>query len=275
MSTRVLTLRRPGRCASCGDDLRPGSRGAWDVDARTVTCLDCAGIQTLEASPPAPPEASTRGAGGSAQREHDRRRDARRERVLSNHPRVGRLLLALVDDPSSTKVWAPGAAGERAIAERLDNVESALMLHDRRLRRPDGRLSQANIDHIAVTPSGVWVIDAKTHKGRLEVRRSGRLLSPRVAELRINGRDQSKLVEGVQRQLHAVRAALRDGGFDVPTAGGLCFYGTELPSIDEDVDGIALRGRRGMTKLLRRPGALGHEVVAEVHHHLDTAFPPA
>lgn len=192
---------------------------------------------------------------------------------MTAHPKIGRFLLAVVDDAPSTKVWAQGAAGERAVAERLDAVENTLPLHDRRLRRPDGRLSQANIDHLVVAPTGIWVIDAKTHKGRLEVRRTGGLFSPRVAQLRINGRDQTKLVEGVHKQLAAVRAAL--GVRDVPVHGAMCFFGTELPWIDEDIDGVLLRGRRGITKALRRPGPLDAAQRTALHRLLAEAFPPA
>lgn len=193
---------------------------------------------------------------------------------MTNHPKIGRVLLALVDDAPSTKVWAQGAEGERAVAERLEQLDNGLMLHDRRLRHPDGRLSQANIDHIAVVPTGVWVIDAKTHKGKLEVRRTGGLFSPRVEQLRINGRDQSKLVEGVHRQVGAVQAVLSSIAPDVPIQGAMCFYGTELPWIDEDIDDIALRGRRGLAKLLRRPGPLDASRIAETHRFLAEALPP-
>jgi nuclease-like protein len=31
--------------------------------------------------------------------------------------------------------------------------------------------SRANIDHIAIAPSGVWVIDSKRYKGRVSVSR--------------------------------------------------------------------------------------------------------
>jgi hypothetical protein len=43
-------------------------------------------------------------------------------------------------------------------------------LHDRRMP-----CSQANIDHIVLVPSGVWVIDSKRVRGRIRVedRRDG------------------------------------------------------------------------------------------------------
>jgi len=65
-------------------------------------------------------------------------------------------------------VWARGAAGEERVAAILAKHlhASVVVLHDRRI--PGTR---ANIDHIAVAPSGVWVIDAERYKGKLAVTR--------------------------------------------------------------------------------------------------------
>jgi hypothetical protein len=274
MSSRVLTLRRADVCVVCYEQLDAGSLAEWDAETRSVSCVACKPAPPVSA--PEPAVQVDRGVGGaSAQREFDRRREARRERVMANYPRIGGLLLALVDDATSTKVWAQGAAGERAVADRLDTIDAGLVLHDRRLRRPDGRLSQANIDHIAIVPGGVWVIDAKTHKGKLEIRRTGGIFTPRVEQLRINRRDQTKLVGGVHRQVDAVRAALSTFDPEMRVRGAMCFVGTDLPWLDEDIDGIALRGRRGLVKLLGRPGELDPEAITETHRHLAGTFPPA
>jgi hypothetical protein len=195
--------------------------------------------------------------------------------VLARHPRVGGLLLALVDDPSHTKVWAQGAEGERAVAERLVRLEDAVVLNDRRMRAPDGRLTRANIDHLAITATGVWVIDAKTHRGRLEVRRTGGLFSPRREQLIINGRDRSTLIDGINRQVDAVATVLGDSAPGVLVRGALCFVGTELPLLDQDIAGIPLRGRRGLLKLISRPGAVDAAQREKIARHLDERLPPA
>ena len=194
---KELTLRRPDVCADCAATLAAGKRARWDQAARTVHCLTCSHTTTPAARVPrqrpvpAPvgwPAAGVRG--GSAQREYERRAAKREGAVRCWHPRLRGLILALSQEPASTRVWAQGAAGERAVAARLEQLgEAVCVLHDRAVRRPDGRLSRANIDHLAVTPAGVWVIDAKTHRGALEVRRTGGLFSPRVATLYIGGRD--------------------------------------------------------------------------------------
>lgn len=194
------------------------------------------------------------------------------------HPRLGGLLLALTSEPASTRVWAQGAAGERAVAAALEALldVDVLVLHDRVLRRADGRLSRANIDHLVVAASGVWVVDAKTHKGALEVRRSGGLFSPRVEKLYIGGRDRTPLVDGLRTQVAAVRACLGAVSADVPVTGALCFVGTELPWFgSSSIDGVPLVGRRGLAKLMKAPGDLAGQDRPPVAEFLANRFPPA
>ncbi len=70
--------------------------------------------------------------------------------MRTSHPKLGGLLLALSKEPVSTRVWAQGAAGERAVAAKLDELagEHLIALHDRARLRPDGKLSRANFDHL-------------------------------------------------------------------------------------------------------------------------------
>lgn len=279
---KVLALRRPDTCATCAAPLAAGVRAAWDAASRTTRCLPCvephvgvaAAVEPLTA-PATPPRQR---AGGSAQAEFDRRSARRESQIRSDHPKLGGLILALSKDPASTRVWAQGAAGERAVGAKLDELvgEHVAVLHDRSLRRPDGRRSRANIDHLAVAASGVWVIDAKTHQGTLEVRRSGGLFSPRVEQLYIRGRDQTRLVAGLLKQVEAVAAELQTVDANVPVRGALCFVGTELPWFgSSSIAGVPLVGRRGLVKLLRAPGDLTPGDRAAVAAFLATRFVPA
>src|SRR5690606_5770938 len=111
-------------------------------------------------------------AGGSAMREYERRKarddakvDAQKQRVRAvfGDGLVGAVaeFLAVDDKPRrSTGVWAQGAVGEERVAARLDALAAVgvVALHDRRI--PGTR---ANIDHLVVTPWGVWVVDAKRY----------------------------------------------------------------------------------------------------------------
>jgi hypothetical protein len=65
--------------------------------------------------------------------------------------------------------WEAGAEGERRVAEALSvlaGMSNVNVLHDRLLR--PGR-SQANLDHIVVSPGGAHLIDAKNWAGNVTV----------------------------------------------------------------------------------------------------------
>jgi hypothetical protein len=68
--------------------------------------------------------------------------------------------------------WRQGAAGERRTARLLDPLERHgwAVLHDLAIPR-----SRANLDHLVIGPGGVFVIDSKQHRGRLQLDPTGRL----------------------------------------------------------------------------------------------------
>ena len=142
-------------------------------------------------------------------------------------PVLGRLASVLTPKPQitpesqATKAWKIGAEGERRVAEVLEKSEGVEVLHDRLVPG-----SRANIDHIAIGPSGVFVIDAKKYTGQVEARDVGGLF--RTDErLYVNNRDRTKLVEGVLHQVDVVRVALGPDFADVAVNGVLCFVGCE------------------------------------------------
>jgi hypothetical protein len=226
---------------------------------------------------PSVPTSKATAPGGSAQREYDKRSQRREAAIRSRHRRLGGLVLALTNDPATTRVWAQGARGERAVAAKLDELagEHLIALHDRRMLRTDGRPSRANIDHLAITAAGVRVVDAKTHQGALQVRRTGGLFSPRVEKLYIAGHDKTSLLDGLARQMESVRAVLAEVGADVPVRGALCFVGTELPWFGDSIGGVPLVGRRGLGKLMRQPGDLGGDDREALAQYLASRFVPA
>jgi nuclease-like protein len=68
--------------------------------------------------------------------------------------------------------WRRGVAGERRTARLLNPLERHgwAVLHD--LAVPGSR---ANIDHLVIGPGGVFVIDSKHYRGRLQLDSSGQL----------------------------------------------------------------------------------------------------
>jgi hypothetical protein len=166
-------------------------------------------------------------AGGAARREYERRVAVRAER-LAQRGRLVRLGAAIVGEPQSTRAWAVGALGEERVAARLQAAANrgVLALHDRRIPG-----SRANIDHIAIGPAGVYVIDAKRYENaQIRVRRVGGLFTRRRDELLVRGRVRTNLVAAMDKQVAAVRAALEAGGRgDVPVLPVLCFVDALFP----------------------------------------------
>jgi len=213
--------------------------------------------------------------GGSARREHGRRRAKREAATRERHPRLGNLLLRVQSAPASETAWDTGAAGEEALAAHLTKTcPDAPVLHDRRI---PGR--RTNIDHIAVAPSGVFVIDAKRYKGKIEVRK------PFLGDpgLFIAGRNKAKLVEGLIRQRDAVRAALDETIPEMPVHACFCFLnpagqagGSGLPLIGTlNINGLPLFSPRKLSKRLNAPGALSDDSRHDVAVLLATALPAA
>jgi hypothetical protein len=142
----------------------------------------------------------------------DRKKAERHATIRARHPHVGGLILAVTLEPQTTKNWEVGAEGERKLGAGLDNLagRGVIMLHDR--RRPG---TTANIDHLAVAPTGVWVIDAKRYAGQVSKKDVGGWFSSDV-RLFVGRRDCTKLVTGMAKQVDAVRTALGAEWADVP-----------------------------------------------------------
>jgi hypothetical protein len=272
---KVLALRRPDTCA-CGAALAVGEQAAWDRATRAVWCLPCAQAAPTAAAPlPAESVPIELGvAGGSAQQEFARRHSRREDRIREAHPRLGGLILALSDDPQSTRAWQSGATGERKLGEKLVSLgDSVIALHDRRVPK-----SRANIDHLVISPAGVYVIDAKRYwNAKIAVRRSGGFLRPVRTQLMVAGRDKTKLVEAMDWQLDAVRAALSDSAefADIPITAALCFIDAEFPLFGTmDINDVRIRGLGGTAKLVLAAGALNAQARAQLARHLATRLPP-
>ena len=264
-STAVeMRLRYAGRCAACGTGHGAGASALYDRASRSVFCLVC----TFEPVEPGV-------AGASARRENGRRRNARESRIREAHPKIGGFILAVTDDPQSTRAWATGAQGEERVGALLDSIASSTIrvLHDRRIPG-----SRANIDHIVVCASGVWVIDAKKYQGRPERRVEGGLLSAREEKLVVGGRNHTKLVDGVHKQIDHVVDALDVPGLDrMPVRGMLCFVGADWPLFGGSfvVDEIQVLWPGRMQKLVAQSGELNEGDIDRAYRALASTFLPA
>ena len=294
-SSRLIRLRYAGRCG-CGAQLTAGSKAGWDAEARTVTCLDClssvpattaavrdTSASVTECSAVLPPsiEAITTTllqpgtAGGAAGREYQRRKDKRDAETEALPYGLTRFARWVFGYPQHIRAWQSGERGEIAVAKVLDSLagKSIPALHDRRI--PNRR---NNIDHIAIGPAGVYVIDAKRYvRQRVEVRRFGGLFSPRRSELFVGGRRKMNLLDRLEPQEDAVLEALSElelpAGYIVQPV--LCFIGADWSSISGklSVDGVAVVGPHGLKKLVKKAGPLDPKTRHRIHAHLAQRLP--
>lgn len=194
-------------------------------------------------------------AGSSARREYERRRANDEARLRKDWGRLGGVAVALSSEKQSTKAWSTGAVGEERVGAVLDRLasDSCRVLHDRRIPG-----SRANIDHLVVDASGVWVIDAKRYSGKPERRVEGGLFRPRVEKLFLKGRDKTSLVEGVGWQVSRVREELRG----VPVAGFLCFVDAEWGLLDASftVGGVTVTWPRKLASMIKHSKGLDVDV---------------
>lgn len=267
MSERRIALRYPAQCVRCQTALNPGTEAFWDSGARTASCLECPAALTPEPSP----RVFVSGiAGASARREGARRSTRREERIQQQFGRLSGLVMALSDDPQATKAWGQGAVGEERLAKILNRLSGAQLhlLHDRRIPR-----TRANIDHIAVAPSGVYVIDAKHYSGRVERRKP---LFARSASLLVGGRDQTKLVPGIEKQVEVVRDATSSLA-PLPIKGVLCFVGAEWGLFRQPftVGAVDILWPEALAKRLTTEGPLTPEVIEAVSRVLEAGLPSA
>ena len=206
-------------------------------------------------------------AGRSAHREADRRKE-RLQQERASRSFLANALLGPSDVQkrlaAEQKHWATGARGEEILAEVLaTRCPAASLLHDRRIPG-----SRANIDHIAVTGTGVYVIDAKRYRGKIEVR-SPIFGKPKLV---IAGRDRTKLLTGLEKQVNVVTEVLAEVAPDIPVQGCLCFVAPEglladvgLPIMRTlKINGFPLYYLRRLAKQLNRPGAVTRDEAATI-----------
>jgi hypothetical protein len=211
-------------------------------------------------------------AGRSARQEHDRRHAKRQAQIEQKWGtgRIGRIAKILSDDPQTTKAWAAGAAGEERVAQVLQERlgATAVLLHDRKVPGTRG-----NIDHLAIASSGVWIIDAKRYKGKVEQRDVGGWFKTDL-RLYVGGRDRTKTVTGLGWQIEAVTTALE--GQEVPIQTALSFVGAEWPIFFAKpfrLDGVWISWPAKLADLIAAPGPLTDEDIDRVARRLSARLP--
>jgi hypothetical protein len=146
--------------------------------------------------------------------------------------------------------WRRGASGERRTARLLDPLERHgwAVLHD--LAIPESR---ANLDHLVIGPSGVFVIDSKHYRGRLQLDAVGKLWHGRYP--------LAPALRAVSFEADQAARILPDPGVAVVPV--VAVHGARVPWGKVVSDGVPVLPARRLPSMLRQlPAVLGPERVA-------------
>lgn len=259
----LIRLRYPATCSVCGAQLPVRSEAQWDRAAKEATCRACV---------EGPPELDRGEAGASAARRFERLHQRRESHAREQYGRFGGIYLALTDDPQSTKAWDTGSRGERALGrflETLHDGNSIVVLHDRRI--PGTR---ANIDHVVVAPSGIFVIDAKNYTGKVQRVDRGGWFSIEW-RLIVGRRDCTKLVHGMTKQAAAIEAAVGDPAIAVHPA--ICFVAAEWSLLARpfEIAGVWIGWPTALAEWIQSAGPIRPEHARMIAERLAAALPAA
>jgi hypothetical protein len=150
----------------------------------------------------------------------------------------------------AARAWRRGAAGERRTARLLVPLERHgwAVLHD--LAVPG---SQANLDHLIIGPGGVFVIDSKQYRGRLQLDPCGRLWHGRYP--------LAPTLRAVSFEADQAARVLPDPGMAVIPI--VAVHGAQVSWEKVVTQGVPVVSARRLPSMLRQlPAVLGPERVA-------------
>jgi len=175
-------------------------------------------------------------------------------------------------------LWVKGAAGEYLMAKSLHERlgDRAVILNDRAIPG-----SRANIDHVVVAPSGVWIVDSKLWKGLIQVKTVGGMTSA-TQRLFVDGRDESSRTEKIYSQVIPIANLLGDPG--IPIHPALVFVdgnwgaGVTLRVLQNrpyEMLGVMVAWPKALIAKIDDAGPLSGDSVQAIAGALDAALPPA
>ena len=168
--------------------------------------------------------------------------------------------------PADALAWGRGADGERRTAEFLDELAASgyVVLHDRLI--PGTR---ANVDHVAIGPGGVFVIETKNLRGKLTILGE---------KLFVGERTRTGIVNQTYREAIAVQISLAErlNELRATVRPILCIHRTAQLLLDNEVQGVRVVSGSQLVRFVRRqPALLDAEVVQELAALADRRLQPA
>lgn len=305
---RGITLLYDSTCSICSARLKTGTPALWRPIQKTISCLSHEERDIPKAAPEVP-EAShgsplevkeplNKGIPGRSARKMDEKRRKRKDvkdeaiqkQYRAEHPKFTRVmknteknipglfawLQRQLDSSNEPSSWRKGAEGEESVGrilEELSQDRGFITIHDRLIPG-----SVANIDHIVVTSSKVFVVDAKKYAGKIDF---GKLLAPYFggnAIIKIKGRNSNHLLEGVKKQVRIVEQLLAKAGIDIQVQGVLAFVEANWDMVymtrPRSINGVLLNSR-GLHSIFRNIPPVDPEIVYRIAKQLLEDLPPA
>ena len=249
MTWESKPLRYGGNCESCGAQIEKRDLGWHDPVAKKVRCIHCGPDASNKIDEPLTSGRTDPIGGSSALREGRSRRDPK---------------------------WTKGAAGEYLMDLSLHKHvnEPAVILTDRLVWG-----TQSNVDHIVVAPSGVWIIDSKTWKGRIEYKSSSMFSTEK--RLFVGGKDRTSTVEAIFKLVITIAQVIGDKA--VPIQPALVFIDGEwsdaatariVTNRPYQHLTVWIAWPKAIWKKVNEPGPLNGGEVRRIAELLDSRLPP-
>ena len=251
--------RNSAPCSNCHEKVEQGSRGWTNSEqprGERVRCLKCGPLEVNEFTDKSSPTAELFPdpvAGTSALRQDKRYRGDANLRGAQGEYLMGGYL-----------------AGELTPGSKV--------LTDRKV--PDD--SDANIDHIVVASSGIWVIDSKKWTGEIRYRSPGFPSTDPNRYLSVGGVDRTSAIAKIYRLVIPVAKMIGDRtvpiypaiAFIDPTWGLREILHFQRGKGPYQHEGVLIAGGHGIIKKINELGPLSNERVDELWRKLDKAMPP-
>jgi hypothetical protein len=165
-------------------------------------------------------------------------------------------------------VLTPGraAAAERRTAGDLVELEAGgyVLLHDRAIPGTRG-----NVDHLAIGPAGVYVVESKNLRGKLTIA---------AEKLFVGERTRTGVIDETYRAAIAVQVCLADRLNEARATVHpiLCVNRTTQLLLDNEVQGVRVVSGPQLARFLRRqPEVLDAATVQSIADLADRRLPPA
>jgi hypothetical protein len=208
---KIIKTRYKTTCNACSEPIERNQQVAWQFAEKKVTCLQCYDLsgktgKLSEQNSDTPRHINSGVAGGSGEIEYLKRKEKYEKTIKENHPISGKLILLLNEEPQRIQAWKKGYEGEKLLGDALDSLGEKygyIVLHDRKIPK-----TRANIDHIIINSTGVWVIDAKNYKGEIKIESSGGWFSSEIKTLKVGKRNCMHLIEAMHKQKQIIQNIL-------------------------------------------------------------------